>query len=75
MEEKMKSSFGETAFVHTSQEIWAKFGDAVDKDTARAAWCQELKLVVAAGRRKEVGLRGMIDDMIATFEKLNLGVV
>ena len=72
VEEEMKSSYGDTAFEHSSQDIWAKFGDAIDTDTARAAWCQEVKLVVAAARRKEVGLRGMIDDMIAILDKLNL---
>jgi len=72
IEEKMKSSYGDTAFEHSSQDIWAKFGDAIDIDTARAAWCQEVKLVIAAARQKEVGLRGMIDDMIAILDRLNL---
>jgi hypothetical protein len=72
MEEKMKSSFGETAFDYSSADIWAKFGSAADTDTARAAFAQELKLVVAGARQKEAGLRGMIEDIIAPLEKLDL---
>jgi hypothetical protein len=71
-EEKAKASFGEAAFDYTSHDIWARYGEALDTDTARAAWSQELRLVVAAGRQKEAGLRGMIQDLITPLEKLKL---
>ena len=71
-EQKSKEPYGEVVFDGTSNDIWATYGEAPDTDTARAAWSQELRLVVAAARQKEAGLKGMVQDLITTLDRLNL---
>jgi hypothetical protein len=71
-EMRSKESYGEVVFDGTSHEIWATYGEAPDTDTARAAWSQELRLVVAAAHQKEAGLKGMVQDLITPLERLKL---
>jgi len=40
MEESMKATFGENAFDIGPYDVWEKFADMADTDTARAAWMQ-----------------------------------
>jgi hypothetical protein len=72
MEESMKATYGESAFDVSTYDIWEKFADAADTDTARAAWMQQLKLLAGGVRQKEATVATMVDDVIGTLAKLKL---
>lgn len=68
----MKATFGENAFDIGPYDVWEKFADMADTDTARAAWMQQLKLLAGGVRQKEAGVGGMVGDIIENMEKLRL---
>jgi hypothetical protein len=73
MEESIKGAMGDSAFDASIHDIWAHYAGAADTDTARAAFMQATKVLVTALRQKERGIKGLVDDLVAVVEKLNLG--
>jgi hypothetical protein len=65
---------GDAAYSMTCNDIWGQFADAIDTDTARAAWNQQCRLLSAGTCQQEAGLGVMVQDILNPLSKLKLSL-
>lgn len=68
---KLKEVAGDQGMETSLADIWSSYADAIDTDTARAAFMGVVRLFAAALRQKEQGLANMASDLLEVLDKLN----
>ncbi len=72
-DEQLKGVCGDVGVGNvTIQDIWARYADSIDTDSARQAYMQACRWFAAQLLAKNAGVMGMLDELVHTTSSMNL---
>jgi hypothetical protein len=68
----LKDNSGDQTATGTLHDIWEKYADSLDTDSAKLAWFQAARYLTAAQKHKQRGLGEMVEDIVEVLEQMKL---
>jgi hypothetical protein len=68
----LKDNSGDQTSIGTLHDIWEKYADALDTDSAKLAWFEAARYLTAAQKHKQRGLGEMVEDVVEVLEQMKL---
>jgi hypothetical protein len=68
----LKDNSGDQTSTGTIHDIWEKYANALDTDSAKLAWFEAARYLTAATKYKQRGLGEMVEDVLKVLEEMKL---